>query len=505
MTAAFRILRLFSGLLVLSAVSGPMAAGAAGVETGGVMAVTPPGVEVAGVDMLFRNWTTREGLPHNRVRAVIRSREGFLWLGTDAGVARFDGVDFQTWGLAEGLGAAAVFCLCETRDGSVWIGTQGGGVSCLSGERITRTWTTDDGLPENSVNHLLEDDSGALWASARGKLTRLENGRFEPIPILKGTAAGAMVKDGAGRVWVSFSPGDLRFWNHGEWMFPSGGDRARPGQVRTMSADPAGRIWLVDGDGKLWRQEGKDGGWQQLSAAGILPADVRSLTVDADGTVWFSFFRRGVAGWRDGRWLVPIPRSSWTPDLAEALFSFGGPPLWLTSSNGLFALTPLKFRIGSVEDAGSRRVSNDLGGLVEESPGSFLLATQGGGFFRWRDGVSTRLSDDPALDRPEYGNAAWKSPDGSVWLAGGKGVFQFRDGRETARPVFPASHRETWTVSGTRVAGGLWAGQGPGKLLELHGDRFEAVTYPGQGREPVKAIHEEKDGTLWVGTRGGGL
>lgn len=122
-----------------------------------------------------------------------------------------------------------------------------------------------------------------------------------------------------------------------------------------------------------------------------------------------------------------------------------------------------------------------------------------------RDGVSTRLSEDPALGRPEYGHAAWKSPDGSVWLAGGKGVFPFRDGRETARPGFPASHRETWTLSGTRTAGGLWARQGPGKLLALHGDRFEVVTYPGQGREPVTAIHEEEDGTLWVGTRGGGL
>ncbi|MES2709076.1 MAG: two-component regulator propeller domain-containing protein [Verrucomicrobiota bacterium] len=477
----------------------------------GVTAESASGARREAVDTLFRNWTTRDGLPHNRVRAVMRSRDGFVWLGTDAGLARFDGVHFLTWGLREGLGAAAVFSLSETEEGTLWIGTQGGGLSALRDGRIVRTWTSADGLPSDTVDHLMPDREGGLWVSAGGTLRRMQDGRVQALKPGE-TAPESLYcwgRDSFGTLWGTFARQGLLRVENGRWIQPPG----VPAKARGLAEDPAGGLWLTDEEGHLWRGDPEKGAgeatggmvWRLLPEAGILPQTLSSMTVAADGTLWVAVFRQGVTGWKDGRWRVPVPCGSYTPDLAESVFAFPDGPVWVISAEGLFALTPLPFSIGRVNNSTGMRASNDLGGLLEESPGTFLLASQGGGFLRWRDGVATRLNTNPALSRPVYGNFAWKAPDGTSWLAGGAGVFGFRDGVESARPVFPGRRRDVWSLCGN-PAGGLWAGTGDGTLLELRpGENHLTPVDYGGGREGIKALYQEENGTLWVGTRGGGL
>ena len=77
------------------------------------------------VDLLVRNWNSGDGLPQDHIRAIAQTPDGFLWLGTDAGLARFDGSVFKTYGLRDGLPAVTVLSLLGTGDGALWIGTLG--------------------------------------------------------------------------------------------------------------------------------------------------------------------------------------------------------------------------------------------------------------------------------------------------------------------------------------------------------------------------------------------
>ena len=74
---------------------------------------------------VFRAWGTEAGLPQNTVSVILQTRDGYLWLGTQAGLARFDGVRFKVYGLAEGLPSVQVRALYEDNQGSLWIGTYG--------------------------------------------------------------------------------------------------------------------------------------------------------------------------------------------------------------------------------------------------------------------------------------------------------------------------------------------------------------------------------------------
>src|SRR5262245_29469000 len=106
-------------------------------------------------------WTTEEGLPQNSVQAIVQTRDGYLWLGTQEGLVRFDGVRFTIYdaGHTANLRSSYIRALYEDRAGSLWIGTEEGGLSCLR----DGVFTAAEGLSRGTVSAIGEDLKGDLW------------------------------------------------------------------------------------------------------------------------------------------------------------------------------------------------------------------------------------------------------------------------------------------------------------------------------------------------------
>ena len=126
------------------------------------------------------------GLPQNTVQALAQTQDGFLWLGTEAGLVRFDGVEFQTYdhNSNPALPGSDIRALLATRDGALWIGTNAGLARWKDG--AVRVFTTADGLPANGILALSEDASGALGVWTEQGPARMAGDRFAPV-----TNAGA--------------------------------------------------------------------------------------------------------------------------------------------------------------------------------------------------------------------------------------------------------------------------------------------------------------------------
>ncbi len=133
-------------------------------------------------------WTTEKGLPQNSVTAITQTRDGYLWLGTFGGLARFDGVKFTVFdtGNTPGLRSNRIVSLFEDRAGNLWIGTEHGGLTRYAQGRFT-TWTTKDGLPDDLVGAITEDQAGALWVSTPRGAARFSEGRFSVFTIGDGS------------------------------------------------------------------------------------------------------------------------------------------------------------------------------------------------------------------------------------------------------------------------------------------------------------------------------
>jgi signal transduction histidine kinase/ligand-binding sensor domain-containing protein len=460
------------------------------------------GSEAAPAEMLFRNWNTHHGLPQDHVRAMVRSREGFLWLGTDAGLAHFDGVNFKTYGLRDGLDAIAVVSLLEARDGALWIGTMGGGVSVWRGGKIERTYTRADGLLSGIVSVLAEDAEGRIWAGGASGFSRLENGRFALVPNAPNEGQGfvrALHCDRDGVMWASLSPAGTWRWKGGQW---TKGEANGPQTVSAFCEDASGRLWAADGARRLWCREAA--GWRAFAVPEAFTAQIGSLTGAPDGTVWAAFFRNGVCGLRDGRFITPVTQGEKFLDLAETVLATPEGGLWIaTSTSGLFALAPRRITFATLDDPEASKAANFIGALVEDGPGEFIVGTQGRGLHRWRTGKSEPLEGFAESNRGLFGNAMLRTRDGSVWAATGRGLWQFRNGRPVPQSKANTVSAEVWDLCEDR-RDGLWVGKGNGELYHLRAGGAELRPYGG-GREPIKGLAQEEDGTLWIGTRGNGL
>ena len=157
-------------------------------------------------EWVVRSWQTEDGLPQNTVNAIVQTRDGFLWVGTSGGLARFDGVRFRKFGLHDGLRSVRISALVEDKQGALWIGTTGGGLSRRDAGRFT-SFGAAEGFPAGAdVVSMTAGRDGSLWIGTSQGLVRWSNGTFSLIGEAQGLPreqVRALVEDSEGTLWVS--------------------------------------------------------------------------------------------------------------------------------------------------------------------------------------------------------------------------------------------------------------------------------------------------------------
>ena len=139
------------------------------------------------------SWKQKHGLPQNSVYQILQTRDGYIWIGTKGGLARFDGVRFTVFDdrNRNQLRDNEIYALAEGDDGSLWIGTFGGGVSRLKDGKFT-VLTMHDGLISDFVSNLCKDKEGAIWIATDFGVSRYHNGHFTNYSKKDGLASNAV-------------------------------------------------------------------------------------------------------------------------------------------------------------------------------------------------------------------------------------------------------------------------------------------------------------------------
>jgi ligand-binding sensor domain-containing protein/signal transduction histidine kinase len=434
-------------------------------------------------------WTTRDGLPHDRVHAVLQTRDGYLWVGTQAGLARFDGVRFVVFDPRNTpeLRSGAVLSLAEAHDGALWMGTYGGGVTRLKDGRFT-TFTTRDGLPNDFVWSVLVDRQGDLWlGTGGGGVARLRDGRFEVFEGLSDGMVSGLHETRDGRLLAATSAGTGQLRGGRFEMI----DRL-PAFCATDEAD--GAVWIgTQGRGAVRLQR------DERSILRTVPVPfhdaVKALLPDPDGNLWIGtdagLVRRSPRGLdhytrRDGL--------SGGAVSAIAQDREGG--LWVGTSRGLnyFRDVDLSF-FGPAQG-----LSNDIALCVLEDRNGVLWAGTPGGLNRIERGrVRVFTTRDGLVDDRVV--SLFEDRDGALWIGTASGLNELRDGRFFRHP--PPGN--VFAIEQTRD-GALWVGtNGHGLLRRAHGQWRPFGPADGLTNALIRVLHEDRGGVLWVGTRGGGV
>jgi ligand-binding sensor domain-containing protein len=197
------------------------------------------------------SWTRRDGLPTTHVRALAQDHEGYLWIGTDAGLLRFDGVQFVPWEVVHGvqLPARSVRALLTSHDGSMWVGfAEDGGIVRLQPNGRVHVFGEADGLGigREFLCSFAEDQRGQIWVGRSDGLYRFAEGAWERWTPGHGVGPGPVRSthvDAHGALIIGTDDGVFRSTKDGE-IFERINDSSSP--VRSIAADRLNRLWVTD-------------------------------------------------------------------------------------------------------------------------------------------------------------------------------------------------------------------------------------------------------------------
>ncbi len=404
-------------------------------------------------------WQSDEGLPQNSVHAIAQTRDGYLWVGTREGLARFDGVRFtpveepRVGELRQGW----ITALLAARDGSLWIACDTRGVLRWKKGVFTRL-TPAEGLPGTHPRCLFESSDGAIWIGDEAGLARWREGQirvFDRRDGLGHDTVRAICEDANGLIRVATSRGLSTIRGDEVVATMHFSSTAVGDAIKSVCVDRQGNLWVSSNEGVT--RLGADGRFLYGIKEGLPDRIPQTIYEDRSGRIWIGTYN-GVACLVNGRVLATPMNTAGLGDVVYTIFEDAEENLWVGGRDGLYRLTPARFATFGMREG---LAAENVVSLCEDARGTLFMATWGGG------------------------------------------VNFLESGRVGSIPVASTLNYDAMLALAPARAGGVWVGTDfEGHLLRVWREeqnwRSESVATLGAA---VRTIHEEPDGTLWVGSR----
>jgi signal transduction histidine kinase/ligand-binding sensor domain-containing protein/CheY-like chemotaxis protein len=492
------------------------------------------------------SWGPADGLPQNSVQSIQQTNDGYLWFGTQEGLARFDGARFVVFNKANtsAIKADNISAVTKARDGSLWIAVRGGGAVHYENGQF-HSYTVAEGLSSNNVMSTAEGRVDEIWIATPDNLNRLSSGKItkygkedgisETITalaisptglVMVGTLHGIMVYshgtfvrmdlhfpkkvtvntlhyDRAGDLWIGTGDQGIYVLSHDRLRHYGTGEGLPAAAINVIFEDRDNSHWVGTGGGGVCRlQESK---FECLNTKQGLSNDVvMSIYQDPEGSMWVGTLGAGVNRLRDGKVVTYGTAMGLSSSLAQGVYESRDGSMWVGTAKGVNRLNN-----GQVTVFHNPRGpgSNDISAIVEDTDGNIWLGTTQSGLSRLRNGVFTNYTIKQGLPSNAI-RSLIVDHQGVLWIGTeGSGIVAFKSGK------FKAYTKKEGLASNTVMAIAedsghtLWAGTNDG-LARLAGDRFVQVSDPEPSHgtpTEIDAIFEDRAHALWLGTAGMGL
>jgi ligand-binding sensor domain-containing protein/signal transduction histidine kinase len=488
---------------------------------------------------ISRLWQKDDGLPHGSIEAVTQTSDGYLWVATRRGLARFNGAEFKVFDAEHtpALKHSHITGLLAGDDSELWAGTSQGGLA-----RLSRGVFTPCELPPGNSNGLVRSltrgAGGGIWFATAASLFKVSDGKVSAVsgPALPGDMR-VLCRDGGEGLWVGTASHGIYHWVDGKVTAAYSVTNGLPhNSVRSICLDSHGTLWVGTMLGVCGlKADGKFVYYDTLS--GLSDRIVTALYEDRAGNIWIGAYG-GLHRLTGGKLYSEVTEAGASYASISSIYEDAEGNIWVGTNEGLYQLRPRKFTVYSTREGLSH---NNVTSVMEDRDGAIWAGTWGGGVSRICDGRIQAFSRRAGFGR-DLLLTLFQDHAGSMWTGMdlGGGLVQFVvDGDKarlkpaglsgTIRVVLEDSETNLWVGTSTGLIrlpgkpprrfgvrdgladdavrslalggpGVLWVGTGKGLSCIKDG---KVTAFPGQSDVPasvVSGIHIDGEGTLWLAT-----
>jgi signal transduction histidine kinase/ligand-binding sensor domain-containing protein/DNA-binding response OmpR family regulator/HPt (histidine-containing phosphotransfer) domain-containing protein len=489
------------------------------------------------------NWQIADGLPQSTVQAFARTPDGYLWMGTQEGLARFDGTRFTvfepgnesaipdknisalhvdkagTLWIGTRLGLARfehgrfragpqsgeiarpyIRTIAEGADGHLWLGTDAGVIE-IAGDTV-RAFDLSDGLIDVRIRALQPSADGSLWVGTLSGLQRFDGRRFETVVLRDAQTAEPVTslhQDADGTLWVGTGAGAL-YRSRGPSFEVIAKDAQFGAAIRAMLRDSDGNLWFAPRGGGLVRWH--DGEFSRLVSGMLATSDVRALLEDNEGSLWIGSYGHGLMRLHNGKFVTAGEPEGLSGDITWTIVPRRAGGVWVGSDGGLSSYDAGEFRH---IDGPTGHQKAWVRSVVEDRGGRVWVGTMDAGMYRLDPSgsmslfnVSTGLSGDSVT-------ALLEDRAGRIWVGTNEGL----DMIEHDVVVSMQSKLDASTPAAVHLlyedhAGNLWVATETNGLFVVGATTTRHLTTAdGLPDDWVISIHEDDRGVVWLGTTNG--
>jgi signal transduction histidine kinase/ligand-binding sensor domain-containing protein/CheY-like chemotaxis protein len=498
-------------------------------------------------------WKEKEGLPQVTVNVILQTRDGYLWVGTNEGLCRFDGVRFvRIQDKSQNFINQEIYALEEDKEGALWIGHQEG-LAKYKDKQIIRF--NDKKFIGNSVRALHEDQSGNMWIGFYSKVIRFNNGKttvYDNIDSLNIDRVKAIYTDTRGTTWIGTDSKVYQIKDEkvNEFTLKDAQGETINSAI-SIDGSSDGTVWLASKHGKIAKYKDETLTIYNVKKKAIHSSGLRSIHIDSHGIIWVGSRNEGLCKFENGQ-LIPYskPDNNLLISNVISIHTDREGSLWFgTEINGLLRLRDVEFTSYTSNDG---LISNRIYNLFEDREGTIWVGTnEGVSLLKDKKIVTTEVRADESTGLEKLGvtNAFVQTADGTILAATNKGIFEHKDGRfikiledtikkEDVKLFFKDKDNNIWARAEERDkplyqikdgkivnqynkdsdlnfrwlppvhqtnAGDYWVPTFLNGLLLIKNGEVLHNNVKGiiLDNKPVTSIYEDKERVLWVSTKGG--
>jgi ligand-binding sensor domain-containing protein/AraC-like DNA-binding protein len=477
---------------------------------------------------ILHTWTTKDGLPQDTIYCIVQDYQGFIWIGTDRGLVRFDGIEFKHFNKSNthALKNDSITTLFIANDKTLWIGTYGGGITLLKNNQFISP-ASPDALPNHFIQSITEDRENNIWiGTLGGGIIHFDGNLFSAITTdtevsgLSNNIVSAVHADSKNRLWIGTANG-LDCLENGEFTTYTTRNGLLDNNIKTIFEDSKGFLWIGTSAGlNVIRNRFSDLNKSRFhsftTANGLTNNYIHSINEDRNGCIWIATNgglnrakddpsrRQGANGTMDHLTFEEFTTADGLSDNSLlSVFEDRWGNVWVgTSGGGLNALRDGKFSFYTVRDGLS---GNNIKAIYEGVDGSLWIGTAGAGLNRQLNGTFDLYTESDGLSSNNIESLCDDS-EGNLWIgtADGLNVFNITDNTfSTFTEKDGISNLSIKTIYRDKK-GNMWVGTFGGGLNLYRNGKFHVYgSSSGLSNNFILSIAEDREGNLWVGTNSG--